>query len=79
MKPKSIVLAIAGAEDKPEIKDVDILPDTRVSDVLTKLNLQGFDLLKPEGGVFAREDDLYGSVSAGQKLYLEKSAVQAGR
>lgn len=75
---KRIIIAIAGSEGK-EFADVAILPNTRVSDVLKKLELTGFELAKPEGGMFANTDNLFDAVSDGQKLYATKSDVQAGR
>lgn len=75
---KRIVIAIAGS-DKKEFKDVALLPNTRAIDVLNHLNLSGFQLQRPEGGMFAHTDDLYAAVTDGQKLYATKSDVEAGR
>ena len=75
---KRIIIAIAGSDGK-EFKDVAILPNTRVSDVLKKLELTGFELAKPDGGMFANTDNLFDAVSDGQKVYAAKSDVQAGR
>jgi len=75
---KRIIIAIAGSDGK-EFKDVAILPNTRGSDVLKNLALTGFELAKPEGGMFANTDNLFDAVSDGQKIYAAKSDVQAGR
>ena len=74
---KRIIIGIAGAEGK-EFKDVAILPNTRAIDVLNQLGLGGFQLAKPEGGMFAYNDNLYDAVSDGQKIYAAKSDVEAG-
>ena len=74
---KRIIIGIAGAEGK-EFKDVAILPNTRAIDVLNQLNLRGFQMAKPEGGMFAHNDNLYDAVSDGQKIYATKSDVEAG-
>jgi hypothetical protein len=75
---KRIIVAIAGSTDH-EYKDVAILPNTRASDVLKKLDLKGFELARPEGGMFANTDNLFEAVTDGQKLYASKSDVKAGR
>jgi hypothetical protein len=77
-KQKRIVVAIAGSEGK-EFKDVAILPNTRAIDLIKKLELTGFELARPEGGMFAHADNLFDAVSDGQKLYATKADVQAGR
>jgi hypothetical protein len=75
---KRIIIGIAGSDGR-EFKDVAILPNTRAIDVLNHLNLRGFQLAKPEGGMFAHNDNLYDAVSDGQKIYAAKSDVEAGR
>jgi len=75
---KRLIIGIAGSDGK-EFKDVAILPNTRALDVLNQLNLRGFQLVKPEGGMFAHNDNLYDAVSDGQKIYAAKSDVEAGR
>jgi len=75
---KRLIIGIAGSDGK-EFKDVAILPNTRAIDVLNQLNLRGFQLAKPEGGMFAHNDNLYDAVSDGQKVYAVKSDVEAGR
>jgi len=77
-KQKRIIVAIAGSEGK-EFKDVAILPNTRAIDVLKKLDLDGFELAKPDGGMFANTDNLFDAISDGQKIYVAKADVQAGR
>jgi len=47
--------------------------------VLNQLNLRGFQLAKPEGGMFAQNDNLYDAASDGQQIYAAKSDVEAGR
>ncbi len=74
---KRIIIGIAGSNGK-EFKDVAILPNTRAIDVLNQLNLRGFQLEKPEGGMFAHADNLYDNVADGQKIYAVKSDVEAG-
>ena len=74
---KRIIIGIAGSEGR-EYKDVVILPNTRAIDVLNQLGLRGFQLAKPDGGMFAHNDDLYEAVSDGQKIYAAKSDVEAG-
>lgn len=76
---KQIIISIAGTDGKREFKDVQILPGTKPRDVLAQLNLQGFQLSKPEGGAFGFNDDLYQAVSEGQKVFAIKSDVEAGR
>jgi hypothetical protein len=78
MQAKQIIIAVAGTGGKREFKDVAILPGTRAKDVLTKLGLTGFQLMKPEGGAFANTDDLYASLADGQKVYAAKADVEAG-
>jgi hypothetical protein len=75
---KNVVIAVAGTNGKREYKDVQILPGTKSRDVLTKLDLTGFQLAKPEGGAFGFNDDLYASTADGQKLFATKSDVEAG-
>ncbi len=75
---KEIIIAVAGSEGKNEYKDVKILPATKVRDVLGKLKLQGFQLMKPEGGAFHFNDDLYQAVEKGQKIFAAKADVEAG-
>ena len=74
---KRIIIGIAGSEGR-EYKDVVILPKTRAVDVLNQLSLRGFQLAKPDGGMFAHNDDLYDAVSDGQKIYAAKADVEAG-
>lgn len=76
---KAVTIAVAGTGGRKEFKDVSLLPGTRPRDVLAKLNLDGFQLSKPEGGAFGHGDDLYSSVSDGQKVYATKADVEAGR
>jgi hypothetical protein len=75
---KRLIIGIAGSDGK-EFRDVAILPNTRAIDVLNQLKLRGFQLAKPEGGMFAYNDNLYDLVSDGQKLYAAKTDVEAGR
>jgi hypothetical protein len=75
---KNVVIAVAGTNGKREYKDVQILPGTKSRDVLTKLDLTGFQLAKPEGGAFGFNDDLYAGIADGQKLFATKSDVEAG-
>ncbi len=76
---KRIIIAVAGSAQAREYKDVAILPGTRPIDVLNKLGLQGFQLAKPEGGMFGNTDDLHTAVVEGQKIYAVKSDVEAGQ
>lgn len=76
---KRLIIAVAGSEAGREFKDVAILPNTRAIDVLNKLGLTGFQLARPEGGMFAHTDNLYDAVADGQKLYATKADVEAGR
>jgi len=76
---KRLIIAVAGSEKGQEFHDVAILPNTRAIDVLKQLNLNGFQLAKPTGGMFAHTDNLFDAVSDGQKLYVAKADVQAGR
>jgi hypothetical protein len=75
---KRIIIGIAGS-DGHEFKDVAILPNTRAIDLLKQLDLQGFQLARPEGGMFGHGDNIYDAVADGQKLYATKSDVVAGR
>jgi hypothetical protein len=74
---KRIVVGIAGAEGQ-EFKDVAILPNTRAMDVLNQLKLKGFQLAKPDGGMFAFKDNIHDAVSDGQKVFAVRSDVEAG-
>jgi hypothetical protein len=78
MQGKQIIIAVAGSGGKKEFTDVTILPGTRAKDVLSKLGLSGFQLMKPEGGAFAHADDLYTGLADGQKVYAAKADVEAG-
>ena len=75
---KQILISVAGTEGSREFKDVQILPGTKPRDVLTQLKLTGFQLMKPEGGAFGFNDDLYQAVNEGQKVFATKSDVIAG-
>src|SRR4051812_38350992 len=50
MNAKQITIAVAGTGGKKEFRDVSILPGTKSRDVLAKLDLNGFQLAKPDGG-----------------------------
>lgn len=76
---KNIIISVAGTDGKREFKDVQILPGTKPRDVLSKLELNGFQLSKPEGGAFGFNDDLYQGVADGQKVFATKADVEAGR
>lgn len=75
---KSVTIAVAGTGGQQEFKDVSLLPGTTPRDVLAKLNLRGFQLMRPEGGAFANGDDLHASVADNQKVYASKADVEAG-
>lgn len=75
---KRLIIGVAGSDGK-EFKDVAILPNTRAIDVLTQLDLRGFQLVKPDGGMFAQTDNIYDAVADGQKIYCAKADVEAGR
>ena len=75
MNAKQITIAVAGTGGKKEFRDVSILPGTKARDVLAKLDLNGFQLAKPDGGAFGHNDDLFAAVSDGQKLYAAKADV----
>ncbi len=75
---KRILISVAGTDGTREHKDVEILPGTKSRDILAQLNLQGFQLNKPEGGAFGFNDDLYQAVSDGQKVFATKDNVGAG-
>jgi hypothetical protein len=79
MNAKQITIAVAGSGGKREFRDVSILPGTKARDVLGKLELTGFQLSKPEGGMFAHNDDLFAASADGQKIYATKADVEAGR
>jgi hypothetical protein len=74
---KRIIIGIAGSEGR-EYKDVALMPNTRVVDVLRQLDMVGFQLAKPDGGMFANNDNLYDAVTDGMKLYAAKGDVEAG-
>lgn len=75
---KQIFISVAG-NDRSLDRDVQIMPGTKPRDVLAQLNLTGFQLMKPEGGAFGFNDDLYQAVDAGQKVFASKADVEAGR
>ena len=76
---KAVTIAVAGTGGLREFKDVSLLPGTRPRDVLAKLDLEGFQLTKPEGGAFGHGDNLYDAVADGQKIFATKADVEAGR
>lgn len=75
---KRVTISVAGTDGKREHTDVELMPGTKPRDIMTKLNLEGFQLSKPEGGAFGFNDDLYQAVSDGQKVFATKSDVVAG-
>lgn len=75
---KRIIISMAGTEGRREYKDVQIAPGTKPRDVLAQLNLNGFQLERPEGGAFGFNDDLFGAVTDGQKLFATPADVEAG-
>lgn len=75
---KQIFISVAG-NDRSLDRDVQIMPATKPRDVLAQLNLTGFQLMKPEGGAFRFDDDLYQAVADGQKILAGKADVEAGR
>ncbi|MEJ7623712.1 MAG: hypothetical protein WKF34_06945 [Pyrinomonadaceae bacterium] len=75
---RQIIISVAGTDGSHEYKEVQILPATKPRDVLAQLNLNGFQLNKPEGGAFGFNDDLYQAVVDGQKIFATKSDVEAG-
>ncbi len=75
---KKIIISVAGTDGSHEYTDVVLMPGTKPRDVLNQLKLDGFQLMKPEGGAFDFNDDLYQAVSAGQKVFATKSDVIAG-
>lgn len=75
---KNITISVAGTDGKREFTDVQIFPGTKPRDILAQLNLNGFQLSKPEGGTFGFNDDLYQAVADGQKVFATKSDVEAG-
>lgn len=75
---KQIFISVAG-NDRSLDRDVQIMPGTKPRDVLAKLNLTGFQLMKTEGGAFGFNDDLYQAVADGQKVFASKADVEAGR
>lgn len=74
---KNVIISVAGSEGNREM-DVILTPGIKPRDVLTQLNLTGFQLTKPEGGSFSFNDDLYQAVSDGQKVFATKSDAIAG-
>lgn len=76
---KQIIISVAGTDGSREYKDVQILPGTKPRDVLAQLDLNGFQLNKADGGAFGFNDDLYQAVSDGQKVFVSKADVEAGR
>lgn len=74
---KQITIAIAGSEGK-EFREVALMPNTRVSDVLNQLGLHGYQLNRAEGGMFGKDDNLYDAVADGQKLFAVLGDVVAG-
>lgn len=74
---KTITISMAGTDGK-DARDVELPPGTKSRDVLSQLNLVGFQLEKPGGGFFERNDDIYEAVTDGQKLFASKGDVVAG-
>ncbi len=75
---KNIIVSVAGTEGKREFRDIQILPGTKPRDVLAKLELNGFQLSRPDGGAYGFNDDLYQAVADGQKVFAAKADVEAG-
>lgn len=78
MTTKTITIGVAGTNGKKEYRDVQLVPGTKVRDVLDQLGLQGFALQRPGEGLFQRNDNLFDAVADGQKLYAVKDDVEAG-
>ena len=77
---KQLIIAVAGTQGKREYKDVQILPGTKPRDILSKLELEGFQLARPDGGAFDFNDpNFYASVADGQKIFATKADVEAGK
>jgi hypothetical protein len=75
---KEIVVSMAGTGGKQEFRNVRLMPGTRARDVLSQLSLSEFQLMKPEGGAFGFNDDIYAAVADKLKLYAAKADVEAG-
>ena len=60
MDPKIVSLVVFGTDGKKELL-IELVPNVKVRDVLTQLNLTGYQLTKPNGGAYAYNDDLYQS------------------
>lgn len=66
---KTAAVIISGAPTGDNLREVEIQPGTNAGDVLRALNLPGY-LLSKEGSAqaYAAEEDLYGSITNGDKL-----------
>ena len=73
---KQILIATAGSGGK--YQHVEILPATKVADVLNKLGLTGVRLQKPDGALFSAADNLFDQVRSGQKLFVSPEKAEAG-
>ena len=56
---KTITISIAGTDGR-DAKDVELLPGTKARDVLTQLNLNGFQIEKPGGGCYRENEPVVG-------------------
>lgn len=76
---KRVLVVIAGTEGKVE-KPVNLLPGTKPRDVLAQLGLNGYQLSRPgpAGGAYGPNDDLFGSVEEGGKVWATKADVEFG-
>ncbi len=77
MRTKIITIGITGANGK-SIKNIRILPDTTVEDIIKDLNLSGYLLQKTDGSAYALADKPFESVVDGGKVFATPGDVEAG-
>ncbi len=74
---KLLWIVVAGTGGKEDYQDIAILPDTQARDILDQLDLNGYLLENPDGGVFELNEDVYKAIGHKQKLHARPDDVKA--
>jgi Protein of unknown function (DUF4231) len=73
---KDITVYIVESDRKRERRNLQLKPTMLARDVLSELNLTGFQLTRPEGGAFRFDDDVYAAVTNQQMLFAVKADLE---
>lgn len=66
---KEVAVAVTGAGES-QLFDLELETGNTAADVLASLDLEGYSLLPERGGApFGRNENIYGKVEEGQKLF----------